>query len=193
MPNFLQHPQRVVAFSLVYRRRSGDGTQPIRAIGAFSVQLKPDSDVTFERHLFVYHPEDYISPGIDMLRLVDKRTDTLAAVGGPSMRRMLVFGDPDVDVREQRALPILRDRRHRRAHFIRLNPLVIRAVASEQSIDIAKPDADEAVRASHAAEQAQAIWLSWLTLMLRDEPDCAGIVAAYQAYARLDQLRPIPF
>jgi len=193
MHNFLQHPQRVVAFSLVYRRNNGEEAQPIRAIGAFSVQLKPDSDVTFARHHFAYQPEDYISPGIDMLHLVDKRTDTLAAVRGPSVRRMIAFGDPDIDAREQRALPILRDRRHRRAHFMRINPLAIRAVAAEYDIDIARPDSDEATRASHAAEMAQAIWLSWLTLVLRDEPDSPALVAAYQAFAQLDRVRPIPF
>ncbi|MGB3752441.1 MAG: hypothetical protein WA954_00910 [Parerythrobacter sp.] len=193
MQNLYQHPRRVVAFDIVRRKQVADGCQPIRALGAFVVTLGRDNDVAFERHHHVYQATDYISPAVDMLSLVDARTDCLTAMAAPRIRDRIAFGNSMLERAQRRALPIVDDNRHRYAHFLHLRGPVIRAIGRQHGIDVAPPNADEGLRASRAVEQAQAVWLAWLTRILCDEPDRDGLVAAFQAYAKLDELRPIPF
>lgn len=175
------------------RREIVDGCQPIRAIGAFVVTLGRDREAAFERHHHVYHQEDYISPAVDMLSLVDDRTDCLTAMRMPRIRYLIAFGNSVMEQAQRKALPIVDDRRHRYAHFLHIQDRITRHVSKKHGIDVAPPKASEAMRASRAAEQAQAIWMTWVTRILCDEPDRDGLIAAYQAYAKLDELRPLPF
>ena len=191
--SYYTHPQTVVSFAVIHRSRCADGRQPIRGIGAFRVALGSGADVTFERHHFSYQPNDLLGPTADMHSLVDGRTDCLANLGAGF--RMLASLDDDgrLTEAERRVFPIRDHHRHRRAHYISANERALTLIGRSYGIELAPPEADEAVQAARAPQKAQAIWLAWLSGVLSNDPQHRATLAAFQAWHALDRARPIPF
>ena len=191
--NHYTHPQAAVAFAVIHRVQPADGVQPIRAIGAFKAALLSGEDVAFERHHFVYQPDDLLGPTADMHSLVSPRTDCLTNIG-PDLNSLALLPDDDrLTQAERYAFPIRDHHRHRRAHYISASERALSVIGKSYDLELAPPDATETVQAARAPECAQAIWLAWLTGVLSNDPQHTGALAAFQAWHALERARPIPF
>ena len=190
---YYTHPQTAVAFAVIYRSPCAEGIQPIRAIGAFKAALLSGEDVAFERHHFVYQPDDLLGPTADLHSLVSPKTDCLTNIG-PDLNSLAMLQDDDrLTQAERYAFPIRDHRRHRRAHYICASEKALLVIGKSYDLELAPPDASETVQAARAPQLAQAIWLAWLTGVLSNDPQHCATLAAFQAWHALERTRPIPF
>lgn len=187
------HPQSVVAIAVIRRLLPADGVQPIRAIGAFTVQLGSGDDVAFARHHFVYQPNDLLGPTVDLRSLMNSRTDCLTNIGPDLNSLALLQDDERLTQAERYAFPIRDHHRHRRAHYISASEKALSVIGKRYDLDLASPDATETLQAARAPQLAQAIWLAWLTGVLSNDPQHSCALAAFQAWHALERARPIPF
>jgi len=187
------YSERIVTFSVVYHPYRRNTERFIRAFGAFEVNFQPGDDILFTRHHHTYPDKDRTAPLLEMTKLLDQQTDCVCAVleapGGSHRPKTKAGFANDV----LRALPIFNLGLHRKIHVHRTEEQYVRVSAELFGITLASKMAGPSEKSRRAADHAQALWLSWVFNCLAEDPDQASLVAAFQAWRCVDDLRPVIF
>ena len=187
------YSERIVTFSVIYHPYRRNTERFIRAFGAFEVNLQPGDDVLFTRHHHTYPDKERTAPLLEMTKLLDQQTDCVCAIleapGGSHRPKLKADFANDV----LHALPIFNLGLHRKIHVHRTEDQYVRVSAELFGIPLASEMAGPSEKSRRAADHAQALWLSWVFNCLSEDPDQASLVAAFQAWRRVDDLRPITF
>ena len=198
MSLFQLHPDRVVSFYVAYGPsgpaysfRPGSYDLSIRNVGAFVVTRRNGDDAEFARYQYAYPNHAGTDPRDDMRSLLDRHTYCLAHLPLPRLRYVAAFGPPDMTKLEHHVLPVHNAGPQRSTHFLRTNDKTILAIARKNNISLGSRDRISAVSANHSGEHAQAIWVSWATLTLRNDPDRPVLLAAHQAWHSIERARGI--
>ena len=187
------YSERIVTFSVVYHPYRRNAERFIRAFGAFEVDFQPGDDVLFTRHHHIYPTKTRTAPLLEMTKLLDQQTDSVCAVleasgGSHRPKRKADFADDIL-----KAFPIFNLGLHRKIHVHRTEDQYVRVSAELFGISLASKMAGPSEKSRRAADHAQALWLSWVFNCLAEDPDQASLVAAFQAWHRVDDLRPVTF
>ena len=187
------YSERIVTFSVIYHPYRRNTERFVRAFGAFEVNLQPGDDVLFTRHHHTYPDKDRTAPLLEMTKLLDQQTDCVCAIleAPGSSHRPKSKADFAKNVLE--ALPIFNLGLHRKIHVHRTEDQYVRVSAELFGITLASKMAGPSEKSRRAADHAQALWLSWVFNCLAEDPDQASLVAAFQAWRRVDDLRPVTF
>jgi len=187
------YSERIVTFSVVYHPYRRNTERFIRAFGAFEVNFQPGDDILFTRHHHTYPDKDRTAPLLEMTKLLDQQTDCVCAVleapgGSHRPKTKADFAKNVLD-----ALPIFNLGLHRKIHVHRTEGQYVRVSAELFGITLASKMAGPSEKSRRAADHAQALWLSWVFNCLAEDPDQANLVAAFQAWRCVDDLRPVIF
>ena len=186
------HPERVILFSVVYHPFRNNTPSFIRSFGALEVKIQSGTDVSFKRHDQVYPEKEYSGPYRDMRNLVDDQTDCICVL----MKRGLTDFPIQLEIlgeEVRQALPIADLEMHKNTFVLQISEGTVRAYADIYKIPLAKPTAGPSEQARRVADQAQAYYITWLHKCLSAEPDQQSLAAAFQAWRRIDDLRPVAF
>lgn len=193
MSLFQLHPDRVVSFYVaygptgpIYSLLPSSYKLSVRNVGAFVVTRRNGDDAEFARYQYAYPNHAGTDPCDDMRSLLDKHTGCLVLLPLPRLRYIAAFGPPDMSKLEHHVLPIHDAGPQRSAHFLRTDDKTIRAIAGENNISLGSRDRFTTLSANHSGERAQAIWVSWATLALRNDPDQLALLAAHQAWHSIE-------
>ncbi|RDC61358.1 hypothetical protein HME9302_02580 [Alteripontixanthobacter maritimus] len=188
--SYIRHPERVVAFSIVYSTQRHNPSPAIRTIGAFTAVRRNSDDVSFGQHQFAYPNQEGSTPLADMASLANPQTDCLGSVILPPSRHALqASGVYDPVAARSRALPIPARHCFRRCHFLQTNMRTFRGISRQNGISLERPLSTDTMYAAYAPERAQAIWVNWVTLALVRDPDRASLLAAHRAWNMIERAR----
>ncbi len=187
------YSERIITFSVIYHPYRRNTKRFIRAFGAFEVNLLPGDDVRFARHHQIYPDKERSAPYLDMTKLLDQQTDCVCVILEPPGWSHLPKSKAEIADNVLLALPIFNLGLHRRIHVHRTEDQYVRVSADVFDIPLASEMAGPSEKSRRAADHAQALWLSWVFSCLAEDPDQASLVAAFQAWRRVDDLRPITF
>ena len=187
------YSERIVTFSVIYHPCRRNTERFIRAFGALEVNLQLGNDVLFTRHHHVYPSKDRTAPYLDMAQLLDQQTDCVCVIVEAPGWSHIPKGRDEIAKNVLHALPIFNLGIHRKIHVHRTEDQYVRVSAELFGIALASEMAGPSEKSRRAADHAQALWLSWVFNCLAEDPDQASLVAAFQAWRRVDDLRPVTF
>jgi len=185
------YSERIVTFSVIYHPCRRNTERFIRAFGALEVNLQPGNDVLFTRHHHIYPAKDRTAPCLDMAQLLDQQTDCVCVIVEAPGWSHIPKGRDEIAKNVLHALPIFNLGLHRKIHVLRTEDQYRRVSAELLGIPLASEVAGPSEQTRRAADHAQVLWLSWVFQCLAEDPDQASLVAAFQAWRRVDDLRPV--
>ena len=186
------HPEHVIVFSVVYHPFRNNSSSFIRSFGALEVKLQSGTDVSFARHHHVYPEKGHLEPFRDMRNLVDSQTDCVCVLA----RRGLTHYPDQLEIlgeEVRQAVPIADLGLYANTFVLQIGEETIRAYADQYKIPLAKPTAGPSEQARRAADRAQVNYITWLHKCLLEDPDQQSLLAAFQAWRMVDDLRPVTF
>ena len=187
------HPEHVIVFAVTYHPFRPNTERFVHSFGALEVTLRNGTDVEFHRHHHLYSSPDRASPYRDMRILIGPRTACICVLASRRRRRYPLRATVRLATRVRAALPIVDLGLRGQTHVIQTDRRYVRAYAHEYGIPLAGPAASPLEQARRAPDQAQALWLTWLFGCLGEDYDQLSIAAAFHAWRKVDELRPVVF
>ena len=186
-------PKKMMAFSFVYddATPSASDSPVIRSVASFNVVRTNAKEARFSIIHEVYRGDNATAEALADMQTVIEPDDVILGYDDRSIAKPSnAIGDSMQ--RHQLALPMLGTLACAKALVVTDDDSALSEIAQAYGLRIPAAHKPLNWHIRFAAERARAIWLYWLW-SCAEQPDRQYLASAYQAWAALEQARPVPF
>ena len=186
-------PEHMLIFAIVYHPDRKKIEKNIASFGALEITQKSYDDIIFKRH-YCLVPDGYpLKPHNKMAKLITKHSDVLCHIIPDNNLAHLKSNHPKIQALARASFPIARRKLQRKLYILRTNHRDISINAKKFGIPIAEPQDHFYRHENYVADYAQALWITSICNGAHFEPEKNNMLAAFQAWRCIDELRPVIF
>lgn len=188
----MRHPRVLASLEIVRNPAEPNHRSAIRSIAIFTVTKCPEWGARFASEHYAFERETKRSDIIEGIAKSIPAPATLICKARPGTYRHLRKAMPGIPFPPSDLQLIQRLRSDLDIVPIECRETALKETASAYAIRRAGPGSSTLAQARRAGDEAQVLWLTFLSTCCRDG-DRTSLGSAFQAWRAIEQARPLPF